>query len=135
MNNLAKVLLACLSFLPVSCVTSPPETNQIDFNTIEIQSLFFSEDEMQQKAQNYLNARFPHGYPINATMAALIKAGAKCTYQTDPQDPTFYFCDYSRPGHGLAYFYEQIDWAIEIEFSIDKKTVKHITVIRYGSSL
>ena len=90
---------------------------------------------MQQKAQDYLDAHFSEGYPVASAMAALTKAGAECSYQLDPHDPTFYFCDYSRPGHGLAYLYEQIDWGIAIYFSSDKKTIKYITVARYGSNL
>jgi hypothetical protein len=135
MDNLAKLLLVGLSILPLACAARAPPDGEIDFNAVESQAFFLSDDQMQRQAQDYLDAHFPKGYPVASAMAALTKAGAKCYYQTDPSDPTAYFCDYGRPGHGLAYFYEQIDWGIAIYFSSDKKTVKYITVTRYGSSL
>ena len=134
MDNLAKLLLFGLSILPHACAASAPPGGEIDFNAVERQAFFYSDDQMQQKAQSYLNAQFPSGFPINSAMAALAKAGAKCTYKTDPQDPTFYFCDYSRPGHGLAYFYEQIDWLIAIYFDKTGRLVKSIAVSRGATS-
>jgi len=135
MNIYAKTLLAGLALLPVSCAAGSLSGNEINFNVVESQSLFFSDDQMQQKAQDYLNAHFPPGYSIAAAMTALTKAGATCYYQIDPADPTGYFCDYSRPGHGIYYLFETIDWGIALNFNADKKTIKDITVSRYGTSL
>jgi len=52
MDHLTKLLLAGLSLLPLACAASPPPGGEIDFNAVESQASFLSDDQMQQKAQD-----------------------------------------------------------------------------------
>jgi len=131
MNNFVKVLWASLSLLPVSCAARAPSAGQINFDVVENQGLFLSDDQMHQKAQDYLAAALPAGYPLQKAIAILIEAGATCSYQIDPQDPTYYVCDYNRPGRGLARPFIEIDWIICLHFDIGRHSLVRITVDRY----
>jgi hypothetical protein len=135
MEHLTKLLLAGLSLLPLACAASPRPGGEIDFNAVESQAYFLSDDQMQQKAQDYLDAHFPRGYPIKSAMAALTRAGAECSFSTENGNPTSYVCDYSRPGHGLGYFFIQIDWLISLYFTADHRSIDHIFVLRGETGL
>jgi len=131
MNNFTKVFLAGLLLSPLACSAGAPSAGRVDFNVVENQSVFLSDDQMHQRAQDYLAAVFPPGYPLQRAMSALTKAGATCSYQTDTQDPTFYVCDYNRPGHGLAGLFIEIDWIICLHFDSSRKSLVRLTVDRY----
>lgn len=115
--------------IEVPSCASPPYL--VEFSSIEQHAFAHVPDTADQVTQdnaidqgatNYLNALFPPGYPVSKAVAESIKGGAECDYfRGSPQNgPPSYVCDFKRPGYGLAHFFVQIDWMIELDF--DRKT-------------
>jgi hypothetical protein len=88
-------------------------------------------NQLQLRGNNYLNARFPKGFPLKKALSELKKAGAPCRIIVDdPGLENTYFCGWDRPDYGPNSSSFAIFWEIYVHYNNDRRTVAFVEAYR-----